>query len=53
LVVKDKIVVGVAASGQTCFIAALSAETGKEAWRVWTVPRKGEPGSDTWGNFPL
>jgi alcohol dehydrogenase (cytochrome c) len=53
LVVKDKIVVGVASSGQTCFIAALSAETGKEAWRVWTVPRKGEPGSDTWGNFPL
>ena len=45
--------VGVAASGQTCFIAALSAETGNEAWRVWTVPRKGEPGSDTWGNFPL
>ena len=53
LAVKDKIVVGVASSGQTCFIAALSAETGNEAWRVWTVPRKGEPGSDTWGNFPL
>ena len=53
LAVKDKIIVGVAASGQTCFIAALSAETGNEAWRVWTVPRKGEPGSDTWGNFPL
>jgi len=47
LAVKDKIIVGVAASGQTCFIAALSAETGNEAWRVWTVPRKGEPGSDT------
>ena len=53
LAVKDKIVVGVASSGQTCFIAALSAETGNEAWRVWTVPRKGEPGSDTWGKFPL
>jgi len=53
LAVKDKIIVGVAASGQTCFIAALSAETGNEAWRVWTVPRKGEPGADTWGKFPL
>src|SRR5258708_17985148 len=53
LAVKDKIVVGVASSGQTCFISALSAETGKETWRVWTVPHKGEPGSDTWGNFPL
>jgi alcohol dehydrogenase (cytochrome c) len=51
--VKDKIIVGVASSGQTCFVAALSAETGKEAWRVWTVPRKGEPGSESWGNFPL
>ena len=53
LAVKDKIVVGVASSGKTCFIAALSAETGNEVWRVWTVPRKGEPGSETWGNFPL
>ena len=22
--------------------------TGKEVWRVWTVPRPGEPGSETW-----
>jgi Glucose dehydrogenase len=53
LVVKDKVIVGVASSGQTCFVAALSAETGKEVWRVWAVPRKGEPGADTWGDFPL
>jgi alcohol dehydrogenase (cytochrome c) len=53
LVVKDKIIVGVASSGRTCFVAALSAETGEEAWRVWAVPHKGEPGSETWGNFPL
>ena len=22
--------------------------TGKEVWRFWTVPRRGEPGSETW-----
>jgi alcohol dehydrogenase (cytochrome c) len=53
LVVKDKIIVGVASSGKTCFVAALSAETGKEVWKVWAVPHKGEPGSETWGDFPL
>lgn len=53
LVVKDKIIVGVASSGRSCFVAALSSETGKEVWRVWAVPRKWEPGSETWGNFPL
>ena len=53
LVVKDKVIVGVASSGRTCFVSALSAETGKEAWRVGAVPKKGEPGSDTWGNFNL
>jgi alcohol dehydrogenase (cytochrome c) len=53
LVVKDKVIVGVASSGKTCFVAALSAETGEEAWRVYAVPKKGEPGSETWGNFPL
>jgi alcohol dehydrogenase (cytochrome c) len=51
LVVKDKLIVGVASSGKACFVAALSAETGEEAWRFWTVPRKGEPGSDSWGKI--
>ena len=53
LVVKDKVIVGVASSGKTCYIAALSSETGDEAWRFWAVPRKGEPGSETWGSIPL
>ena len=54
LVVKDKILVGVGGggSGQRGFVAALSAATGEEAWRFWTVPGKGDPGGDTWGNFP-
>jgi alcohol dehydrogenase (cytochrome c) len=53
LVVKDKVIVSVASSGKRCFVAALSAESGKEMWRFWSVPSKGEPGSDTWGNFNL
>jgi alcohol dehydrogenase (cytochrome c) len=30
------------------FVAAFEQATGKEAWRFWTVPRRGEPGSETW-----
>ena len=54
LAIKDRILVGVAGggSGQRGFVAAISAEDGKEQWRFWTVPGKGEPGSETWGGFP-
>ena len=50
LVVKDKIVVGVAGGeyGIRGFIAAYYAETGDEAWRFHTIPGPGEPGHDTW-----
>ena len=30
------------------FIAALDVNTGKEAWRFYTIPGPGEPGHDTW-----
>jgi alcohol dehydrogenase (cytochrome c) len=30
------------------FVAAYDQATGREVWRFWTVPRPGEPGSDTW-----
>ena len=53
LAVKDKILIGVASSGKTCYTVALAAVDGKEIYRVWSVPKEGEPGSDTWGKFPL
>ena len=30
------------------FVAAYDAETGKEAWRFWTIPGPGEFGSSSW-----
>jgi alcohol dehydrogenase (cytochrome c) len=30
------------------FIAAYDAQTGKEAWKTYTIPGPGEPGHDTW-----
>jgi alcohol dehydrogenase (cytochrome c) len=53
--VKDKVVVGVSGgdSGMRGFLAAYDAATGKEAWRFWTVPVRGEPGSETWGDLTI
>jgi alcohol dehydrogenase (cytochrome c) len=34
--------------GARGFVAAFDQRTGKEAWRFWTVPKPGEPGSETW-----
>jgi alcohol dehydrogenase (cytochrome c) len=53
LVVKDKILVGSAGgdTGVRGFIAALSPSTGDEIWRTYTVPAKGEPGSETWSDL--
>jgi len=30
------------------FFAAFDEKTGEEAWRFWTVAKRGEPGSETW-----
>ncbi|MCC6585238.1 MAG: PQQ-binding-like beta-propeller repeat protein [Bryobacterales bacterium] len=53
LVVKDKVLVGNAGgdTGMRGYIAAMSAETGEELWRTFTIPKKGEPGSESWGKF--
>ena len=50
LVVKDKVIVGVAGGefGIRGFIDAYDAQTGKRAWRFYTIPGPGEPGHDTW-----
>lgn len=50
LVVGDLVVSGVSGGdeGVRGFVAAFDVETGKEAWRFWTVPAPGEPGSETW-----
>jgi alcohol dehydrogenase (cytochrome c) len=50
LVVKNKVLVGTSGGddGVRGFIAAFDAETGKEAWRFWTIPAPGEKGSESW-----
>jgi alcohol dehydrogenase (cytochrome c) len=50
LVARDLVISGVSGGdeGIRGFVAAFDQETGKEAWRFWTVPKRGEPGSDTW-----
>ena len=50
LVVKDKVIVGVAGGeyGIRGFIDAYDAQTGKRAWRFYTIPGPGEPGNETW-----
>ena len=54
LVVKDKVIVGVGGGeyGIRGFVAAYDANTGKEAWRFYTIPAPGEPGSETWERCP-
>jgi alcohol dehydrogenase (cytochrome c) len=50
LVVKDKVLVGTSGGddGVRGFLAAFDADTGKPAWRLWTIPAPGEPGSESW-----
>src|SRR5246500_381908 len=50
LVVKDKIIVGTSGGddGVRGFVSAFDAQTGKLAWRFWTIPGPGEPGSESW-----
>jgi PQQ-dependent dehydrogenase (methanol/ethanol family) len=50
LIVKDLVIVGVSGGdwGLRGFISAYKASTGERVWRFWTVPAKGEPGSETW-----
>jgi PQQ-dependent dehydrogenase (methanol/ethanol family) len=56
LIVHDTVVAGVSGGdeGIRGFVAAFAPDTGAAVWRTWTVPRRGEPGSDTWqGKEPV
>ncbi len=50
LAVENLVVAGTAGGeeGVRGFLAAYDQQTGKEVWRFWTIPAKGEPGSETW-----
>ncbi len=52
LVVNDLVIGGHAGGdeGVRGFLSAYHQDTGEEAWRFWTIPAWGEPGSETWPN---
>jgi len=54
LIVKDKVVVGVGGGeyGIRGYVSAYVAKTGKEAWKTYTIPAPGEPGSKSWQTCP-
>ena len=55
LAVENLIVAGTAGGeeGVRGFLAAYDQETGKEVWRFWTIPARGEPGSETWDGIDI
>jgi alcohol dehydrogenase (cytochrome c) len=50
LAIEGLVVAGTAGGeeGVRGFLAAYDQATGKEVWRFWTIPARGEPGSETW-----
>jgi alcohol dehydrogenase (cytochrome c) len=50
LIVDGVVIMGVAGAefSHRGFLEAYDAKTGKHLWRLYTVPAKGEPGSETW-----
>jgi len=50
LVIKGLVIVGTSGGddGVRGFLAAFDAMTGKLRWKLWTIPRPGEPGSESW-----
>ncbi|MGH9716382.1 MAG: pyrroloquinoline quinone-dependent dehydrogenase [Candidatus Acidiferrales bacterium] len=51
LAIDGKVIVGTGGSEAAVrgLLDCYDAKTGKRLWRLWTVPRLGEPGADTWG----
>jgi alcohol dehydrogenase (cytochrome c) len=56
IVIKGKVVQGLGGCAkyqeEKCFISAYDAQTGKEAWRFYTIAKEGEVGGDSWGKLP-
>jgi alcohol dehydrogenase (cytochrome c) len=50
LAVENLVIAGTAGGEQGVrgFLAAYDQESGKEVWRFWTIPARGEKGSETW-----
>ena len=50
MIVGNLVISGIAGGdeGARGFVAAYDQATGKEVWRFWAVPARGEPGSDSW-----
>ena len=50
LVIRDLAIVGIAGGefGIRGYIEATDLNTGKAAWRTYTIPGTGEPGNETW-----
>jgi len=57
IVIGDKALMGLTGcarfDGEGCYISAFDIHTGQRAWRFYTIPREGQPGSETWGNLPM
>ncbi|MFN7918626.1 MAG: PQQ-binding-like beta-propeller repeat protein [Bryobacteraceae bacterium] len=54
LVVDDLVISGIAGGDGPLrgFLAAYKVTTGEQVWRFWTIPARGEKGSETWGPGP-
>ena len=50
MIVNDLVITGIAGgdSPMRGFIVAYHADTGREVWRFYTIPKPGEPLSETW-----
>jgi alcohol dehydrogenase (cytochrome c) len=57
IVIGDKVLMGLTGctrfTGEGCYISAFDIHTGERAWRFYTIPREGQPGSETWGDLPM
>lgn len=56
LVVRGRVMIGIAGTAGGPgggYIVALDSETGKEAWRFYSIARPGEHGGNSWNDLPL